>query len=246
MAVVAILAVVAAAVVAVAVAVVVVVTAAVGQEGEGKEPQQPAAQQQSHHRCQSQHPWHGWWWWWWWFPHRNGLQRTGWRRPVRPAAQQGEAGAFQPGSSMHKPAVVQLWAQSEHPSWYSREGLLSANDGAEHARCCVRVVCVCAPSARLLQRNTCRISALAMRNSGHTRLELGLVVLLHVERTVEFHDNSVHDEHLDHAGIERMHHANDVINIASRQLLSKRLQRGGRERRRTRIARTHFSPDVNM
>ena len=37
---------------------------------------------------------------------------------------------------------------------------------------------------RLLQRNTCRISALAMRNSGHTRLVLGLVVLLHVERTV--------------------------------------------------------------
>ena len=32
-----------------------------------------------------------------------------------------------------------------------------------------------------------------------------------------------------------------VVNVASRQLLSERLQRGGGERRRTRIARTHFS-----
>ena len=43
-----------------------------------------------------------------------------------------------------------------------------------------------------------------------------------------------------HAGVERVHHANDdVVNVASRQLLSERLQRGGGERRRTRAHRLH-------
>ena len=70
---------------------------------------------------------------------------------------------------------------------------------------------------------------------------LGLVFLLQLVRIVEIHDDTVHDQRLNRAGVERLHHApDDVINITGRQVLSQRLQRGGGERRRVRIARTHF------
>ena len=70
---------------------------------------------------------------------------------------------------------------------------------------------------------------------------LGLVFLLQLVRIVEIHDDTVHGQRLNCAGVERVHHApDDVINITGRQVLSQRLQRGGGERRRVRIARTHF------
>ena len=116
--------------------------------------------------------------------------------------------------------------------WSTCRPSLSTQLGTRERATCLQTMASCTLRAaltllsfarRLLLWSTSRVGALAMHSSGDTMSNLGLVVLLHVERTVEFHDNAVHDEHLDHAGIERVHHANDVVNIASRQLLSQRL-----------------------
>ena len=81
------------------------------------------------------------------FPASGGyLQKTEWRRPLRPTACQEKAESFHACSSMLGEVMAHLSTQSEHPTWYSREGDLSANDGVEHAPRCAHAPCVCAPN----------------------------------------------------------------------------------------------------
>ena len=137
---------------------------------------------------------------------------------MRPTACQWKAGSFHARSSTLGEELVHSSTNSEHPTWYSREGELSANDGVEHAP--RSALTLLAFARRILLWSTSRISALAMHSSGHTMSKLGLVVLLQLVRLVEIHDDTVHDERLNRAGVERVHHSAAALDAADAPPLS--------------------------